>query len=80
MPEVVKEHQFSRLGRNPQYDQYLDGQIYKWSKDELKEFSKGADTVRSGVTSAAARNGLSIRSQILEDGSLIMQAYEKEKE
>ena len=80
MPSVIKEHKFGRMSKPAQYDQYLDGRIYKFTKDELKEFSDGAATVRSGMYSAAVRAvpTMRVRSQIVED-ELIIQAYLKEE-
>jgi len=78
MPHTVEAHKFGRLSRRPQYDKYLDGQIYVWTEEELEELSNGAQTVRSGVYSAAARNNMSVRTQIV-DGELYVQATEKEE-
>ena len=80
MPETMKEFNFGRLTRSPKYSQYLDGEIWKFSAEELEEYPAGATTVRSGINSAANRQDLSLRSQITEDGDLIVQVYEKEDE
>ena len=79
MPEVVGEHKFGRLSRPPQYDQYLDGQIYLWNEEELEEFPKGAQTLRSGLYSAAARKGVRCRTQLIEGKGLYFQAIESEE-
>jgi len=78
MPHTVKEHKFGRLTRTAQYDQYLDGQIYVWSEEELEEYSNGAATVRSGLYSAARRNRRRARSQIV-DGELFFQAFAEQE-
>ncbi len=80
MPHTVEEHKFGRLTRSPKYDQYLDGQIYVWTEEELQEYGNGAATVRSGLYSAAVRNNMRLRSQLQEDGSLVAQAFDESEE
>lgn len=79
MPEVIEEHKFGRLSRPAMYDQYTDGQIYLWTEEELEEFGRGAETVRSGFHSACQRKGLRARTQIVQGKGLYIQAVEKEE-
>ncbi len=78
MPETIDEFKFGRLTRPNKYEEYLDGNIWLFTAEELEEYTKGAQTVRSGVYSAAARTNMRVRSQIREDGALVVQAVEKE--
>ncbi len=79
MPKTIREFKFGRMTGQGRYDEYLDGQIWVFSVDELKEYPKGAETVRSGITSAAAREGLSTQSQITQEGELTIRVFEKEE-
>ena len=79
MPKTIKEFKFGRMTGQGMYDEYLDGEIWVFSADELKEYPKGADTVRSGITSAAVREGKRTQSQISQDGELTIRVYEKEE-
>ena len=79
MPKTIKEFKFGRMTGQGKYDEYLDGQIWVFSADELKEYPKGAETVRSGITSAAVRHGKHCQSQISQDGELTIRVYEKEE-
>ncbi len=79
MPKTIKEFKFGRMTGQGLYDEYLDGEIWVFSADELTEYPKGAETVRSGITSAAARVGKRTRSQINQDGELTIQVREKEE-
>ncbi len=79
MPETIKEHKFGRLTRANKYEEYLDGQIWRFSAEELKAWPKGAETVRSGFYTAAQRLNKRVHSQITEDGDLIIQAVDKEE-
>ncbi len=64
MPETIKEFRFGRMTRANKYEEYLNGDIWVFSAEELAEYPKGAETVRSGMYTAARRMNLSIRSQI----------------
>lgn len=79
MPHEIEEHNFGRLTRSPKYDEFLDGKIYVWTEDELAEYGNGAISLRGSLYSAANRRDLKIRSQIREDGSLVVQAYDPEE-
>ncbi len=79
MPETIKEFKFGRMTGQGKYKEYLDGEIWVFTADELKEYSSGALTVRSGITSAAVREGLKVRSQIETDGSLVIQTLTEEE-
>jgi len=80
MPKTIKEFKFGRMTGQGRYGEYLDGQIWVFSADELEEYPKGAETVRSGITSAASRAGLKVRSQIGQDGSLTIQTLLEEED
>lgn len=70
MPENVTVH-----GRQPgsQYDQYLDGQVWKLTPDV--DFWD-AHRVRTGVHAAAKRRGMRVTVRSDPDGFLYIQALE----
>ena len=84
MPETIKEFRFGRMTRANKYEEYLNGDIWVFSAEELAEYPKGADTVRSGMYTAARRMNLSIRSQInnpdTDELELVIQSYDPTEE
>ena len=80
MPRNIKEFRFGRMTRANKYEEYLNGDIWVFSADELTEYPKGALTVRSGIYTAARRMNLSVRSQINEKDELVIQSYDPTEE
>ncbi len=80
MPKTIEEFNFGRMTGQGRYDEYLDGEIWVFSADELTEYPKGAETVRSGITSAAVRINKRTQSQINQDGELTIRVFEKDGE
>lgn len=60
------------------WDEWLNEAV--WRLTTPTDFSVPIDTFRSMAYSAAARKGLSIRTQVEDENTLILQAYKKETE
>ncbi len=84
MPHNIEGFRFGRMTRANKYEEYLNGDIWVFSADELAEYPKGAETIRSGMYTAARRMNLSIRSQINHDAEgqpeLVIQSYDPTEE
>lgn len=78
MAQVLETFAFRRHGRTGRdYSQYLDGRI--WKTEPGVDFDPAKrDSFRSGVVSAAARDGLKLRTSSTDDGGLVLQAYTPE--
>lgn len=77
MAKVLDEFQFQRRGRQSgsQYDKYLDGQI--WSIDLADHNVESMEGLRSSLIAAAKRRGMKIRTQKMNNSTLVVQKKEE---
>lgn len=79
MGKLLKDFEFTeRKGAPRIWDQYLDGQV--WEVDYRKEGKNASiESLRTSLNAAARSLGLSLRTQKLDENTLAIQAYQRER-
>jgi len=76
MATQLNEFAFASAGRKGKYDWdlWLDGNI--WELKRPVDFLGNSDSMRSGAQQAGKIRGLKIRTTVVDDDTLVIQAYE----
>jgi hypothetical protein len=71
MPEVVKTFPSAGASSLPWAD-YTDGQVYLFSKDEVKELGITFESLRATAHAQAKEMGTKFKTRLTDDGLFIM--------
>lgn len=72
MAKILEEFTFARDTRNRPWDKWLDGQI--WQLKKGVDFHGRITSMRGGASSQAKKRGKALRSHVVDDNTLVIQA------
>jgi len=76
MATQLEKFAFASAGRKGKYEWnlWLDGNIWKLTRPD--DFQSNVNTMRNGAKQAGKARGLKVRTTVVDDDTLVIQAYE----
>tara|TARA_R100000808_G_C2073723_1_gene100201 strand:- start:26 stop:265 length:240 start_codon:yes stop_codon:yes gene_type:complete len=79
MAKQLEEHNFTKAGSKLKYDwdQWLDGNI--WELKRPDDFQGSSQNFRAAAQSHSRRRGFKVRTNVVDDDTVVIQAYDNNK-